>query len=63
MAEIYPEYIDHGATFATTGFCLDEGRAFLSGKPGLGVDIDVSALRRLTDNYHSTCLTMAEAAP
>jgi galactonate dehydratase len=62
MAEIYPEYIDHGATFATTGFCLDEGRAFLSGKPGLGVDIDVSALRRLTDHYHSTCLTMAEVA-
>ena len=63
MAEIYPEYIDHGATFATTGFCLDEGRAFLSGKPGLGVEIDVLALRSLSAYYHSTCLTMAEAAP
>ena len=62
MAEIYPEHIDHGATFATTGFYLDEGRAFLSGKPVLGVEIDVSVLRSLSAYYHSTCLTTAEAA-
>ena len=62
MAEIYPEYIAHGELFATTGFRLNGAHAYLSGKPGLGVEIDTSALESLSHHHHSTCLTMAEAA-
>ena len=62
MAEIYPEYIAHGELFATTGFQLNGAHAYLSGKPGLGVEIDTSALERLSHHHHSTCLTIAEAA-
>ena len=61
MAEIYPEYIAHGESFATSGFRLDGTHAFLLHKPGLGVEIDVPALRSLSNHYHSTCLTSAEA--
>ncbi|MEM6656821.1 MAG: mandelate racemase/muconate lactonizing enzyme family protein [Pseudomonadota bacterium] len=61
MAEIYPEYIAHGELFATTGFQLNGAHAYLSGKPGLGVEIDTSALESLSHHHHSTCLTIAEA--
>lgn len=60
MAEIYPEYISHGERFATAGYDLDGAHAYLSGKPGLGVEIDVQALNSLADYSHSTNLTMAE---
>lgn len=63
MAEIYPEYIDHGEKFATAGYNLDGAQAYLSGRAGLGVEIDVPALQSFSDHYHSTCLIVEEAIP
>ncbi|MDM7931524.1 mandelate racemase/muconate lactonizing enzyme family protein [Tabrizicola sp.] len=61
MAEIYPEYVEHGARYATTGFRLDGAHAHLSGRPGLGVDIDTNALRDLSRHFRSSRLTTARA--
>lgn len=54
MAEIYPEYIEPGTGYATTGFRLDGTHAHLSGKPGLGVEIDTGALRKLSEHFQSS---------
>jgi len=56
MAEIYPEYVEHGARFATTGFHLEGARARLSGRSGLGVEIDTGALGRLSEHFRSSIL-------
>lgn len=56
FAEIYPEYLEHGEKFANTGFWLDGQNAYLSDKPGLGIDIDVPALQNLTNDYKITFL-------
>jgi galactonate dehydratase len=61
MAEIYPEYIQHGEKFALTAFHLEGEYAHLSNKPGIGVDLNVSALHDLCDHHQSTCLSLAEA--
>ncbi|MEO0745512.1 MAG: mandelate racemase/muconate lactonizing enzyme family protein [Pseudomonadota bacterium] len=45
MAEIYPEYLAHGARFASVGFRLNGANATVSCAPGLGVDVDVTALQ------------------
>lgn len=57
MAEIYPEFLAHGATFAACGFHLDGEHAHLSDAPGLGVEIDTQALHSISDHYQTTCLT------
>jgi galactonate dehydratase len=54
MAEIYPEYIEPGTGYATTGFRVDGTHAHLSGQPGLGVEIDAGALRNLSDHFQSS---------
>jgi L-alanine-DL-glutamate epimerase-like enolase superfamily enzyme len=61
MAEIYPEYIEHGERYATPGFQLDGAYAYLSDWPGLGVDIDTKVLRRLSSHYRSSRLHPASA--
>ena len=61
MAEIYPEYIQHGEKFAFTAFLLEGEYAHLSNKPGIGVDLNVSALHDLCEHHQSTCLSLAEA--
>jgi galactonate dehydratase len=61
MAEIYPEYVKHGARYATPGFHLDGAYAHLSDRPGLGVDIDTKVLRRLSSHYRSSRLQQASA--
>ncbi|NBQ39775.1 MAG: mandelate racemase/muconate lactonizing enzyme family protein [Alphaproteobacteria bacterium] len=61
MAEIYPEYIEHGAKYASTGFCLVGKYAQLSARPGLGVEIDTGALRALSEHFQSSCLTTDES--
>ena len=54
MAEIYPEYIEPGTGYATTGFRVDGTHAHLSGQPGLGVEIDTGALRKLSKHFQSS---------
>jgi len=54
MAEIYPEYIEPGAGYATTGFRMDGMHAHLSEQPGLGVEIDTGALRNLSEHFQSS---------
>jgi galactonate dehydratase len=61
MAEIYPEYIQHGEKFAFAAFLLEGEYAHLSNKPGIGVDLNVSALHDLCEHHQSTCLSLAEA--
>ena len=61
MAEIYPEYIEHGEKFALTAFLLEGEYAHFSNKPGIGVDLNVSALHDLCELHQSTCLSLAEA--
>lgn len=62
MSEIYPEYVEHGARFATTGFRLDGAQAHLSGRPGLGVEIDTGALGRLSEHFRSSILTDGQSS-
>jgi galactonate dehydratase len=62
LAEIYPECIEHGARYADAGFRLDGGHAHLSGRPGLGVEIDTRALHDLSAHVRSTTLTTARPA-
>ncbi|WP_416881583.1 mandelate racemase/muconate lactonizing enzyme family protein [Marivita sp.] len=54
MAEIYPEYIEPGTGYATTGFRVDGTHAHLSGQHGLGVEIDTGALRKLSEHFQSS---------
>jgi galactonate dehydratase len=54
MAEIYPEYIEPGTRYATTGFRVDGMHAHLSGHSGLGVEIDTIALRDLSEHFQSS---------
>jgi galactonate dehydratase len=54
MAEIYPEYIEPCTGYATTGFRVDGTHAHLSGQPGLGVEIDTGALRKLSEHFQSS---------
>ena len=61
LAEIYPEYIQHGEKFALKAFHLEGKYAHLSYKPGIGVDLNVSALHTLCEHHQSTCLSLAEA--
>jgi galactonate dehydratase len=61
MAEIYPEYIAHDEKFALKAFLLEGEYAHLSNKPGIGVDLNVSALHDLCEHHQSTCLSLAEA--
>ena len=61
LAEIYPEYIQHGEKFALKAFHLEGEYAHLSYKPGIGVDLNVSALHTLCEHHQSTCLSLAEA--
>ena len=57
MAEIYPEYIAHGARFASVSFTLHGAEAALSATPGLGVAMDVAALQACTVNYKQSHLS------
>ena len=61
LAEIYPEYIPYGEKFALKAFHLEREYAHLSYKPGIGVDLNVSALHNLCEHHQSTCLSLAEA--
>ena len=61
LAEIYPEYIPYGEKFALKAFHLEREYAHLSYKPGIGVDLNVSALHNLREHHQSTCLSLAEA--
>ncbi len=61
LAEIYPEYIPYGEKFALKAFHLEGEYAHLSYKPGIGVDLNVSALHNLCEHHQSTCLSLAEA--
>ena len=61
LAEIYPEYIQHGEKFALEAFRLEGKYAHLSYKPGIGVDLNLSALHTLCEFHQSTCLSLAEA--
>ena len=59
--EIYPAYIPYGEKFALKAFHLEGEYAHLSYKPGIGVDLNVSALHTLCEHHQSTCLSLAEA--
>ena len=61
LAEIYPAYIPDGEKFALKAFHLEGEYAHLSYKPGIGVDLNVSALHTLCEHHQSTCLSLAEA--
>lgn len=61
LAEIYPAYIPYGEKFALKAFHLEGEYAHLSYKPGIGVDLNVSALHTLCEHHQSTCLSLAEA--
>ena len=61
LAEIYPAYIPDGKKFALKAFHLEGEYAHLSYKPGIGVDLNVSALHTLCEHHQSTCLSLAEA--
>lgn len=54
MAEFYPEYTPHGAGFASPGFVLDHGRAILADCPGLGVDVNATALAERATHYQKS---------
>ena len=56
MAEIYPEFLAHGARMATNGFAIENGRAMLSERPGLGVEINEKALFELSAHYQMSDL-------
>jgi len=61
MAEMYPEYLEHGARYATNGFRVDGVHAHLSGRPGLGVDINARALRDLSEHFQSSLLSKGQS--
>jgi galactonate dehydratase len=61
LAEIYPEYIPYGEKLELQAFHLPGEYAHLSYKPGIGVDLNVSALHNLCEHHQSTCLSLAEA--
>ncbi len=61
LAEIYPAYIPDSEKFALKAFHLEGEYAHLSYKPGIGVDLNVSALHDLCEHHQSTCLSLAEA--
>jgi galactonate dehydratase len=61
LAEIYPAYIPDSEKFALKAFHLEGEYAHLSYKPGIGVDLNVSALHTLCEHHQSTCLSLAEA--
>ncbi len=48
-AEIYPDYLARGASFAEVDFEIRDGAATLPQAPGLGVRIDEEALIALTE--------------
>ena len=54
IAEIYPEYIEHGARYAEAGFTLATSLATLTGRPGLGVIMDDLALAALSGSRQET---------
>ena len=45
--ELYYDYLELGAAFANCDFTIEAGYASLPQTPGLGVEIDENALRRL----------------
>ena len=60
MAEIYPECIQYVEKFAFKAFHLEGEYAHLPKRPGISVDLNVSALQDLCEHYQSTCLSLAE---
>jgi galactonate dehydratase len=59
IAEIYPEYIEHGARYAEAGFTVATSLATLTERPGLGVVMDDVALAALSGNRQETELATA----
>lgn len=62
MAEIYPEYLEHGERYAVNGFTVQNSVATLNGRPGLGVEINAAALSALSMQHDSSDLSAARAA-
>jgi galactonate dehydratase len=62
MAEIYPEYLEHGERYAVNGFTVQNSVATLNGRPGLGVEINEAALSALSMQHDSSDLSAARAA-
>lgn len=56
MAEIYPEYISNGLKYSDTNFVIKNGYAELKDRPGLGVNIDIKSLMKLSADYKKTTL-------
>jgi galactonate dehydratase len=62
MAEIYPEYLEHGELYAVNGFTVKNSVATLNGRPGLGVEINEAALSALSMQHYSSDFSAAHAA-
>ena len=56
MAEIYPEYIANGLKYSDINFVIKDGFAELKDRPGLGVEIDIKSLMKLTSYHKQTKL-------
>ena len=56
MAEIYPEYISNGLKYSDINFVIKDGFAELKDRPGLGVEIDIKSLMKLTSYHKQTKL-------
>ena len=56
MAEIYPEYISNGLKYSDINFVIGNGCAELKDRPGLGINIDVKSLTKLSTDYKKTTL-------
>ena len=56
-AEVYPEYLPHGALYADTGFALTGGTATLIDRPGLGVVMDKAALAAISTYQQESTAT------
>ena len=56
LAEIYPEYISNGLKYSDINFVIGNGCAELKDRPGLGINIDVKSLTKLSTDYKKTTL-------
>ena len=53
-AEIFPEYFSFGDIFSIPGFKIRNSEAILQNRPGLGVIMDETELKRLSGDYRIT---------
>ena len=55
-AEVFPEYISFGDNFSIPGFKIRNSEAILQNRSGLGVIMDETELKRLSQDYRITLL-------